>query len=203
MDIPNRHFQNVFEEIASARRWCWSRVLNLVREGKQEQRTVITQSKAAELLANLWVHDVGQFISWAIAGNLKGGGFIAQVRLVILIRAEDQMADSRVKAVGADNDVECTRWRTLERDSYGIRRLFDLADAVVEDGFDAVPHFAINDVGQVGSGNADVTAMSGAGKGADGKTCDPPPASVHDTSLVGQISTRRISGIKPMRSATS
>lgn len=79
------------------------------------------------------MHHIHQLVSWSVAFDLEGGHFDAQVPLKTRLRSEHQLANARMQAVRADDEVERTRAMTFKGDPHLVSRLVYPDDGVIED----------------------------------------------------------------------
>jgi len=86
----------------------------LVDKRNENHSAISTHGEPCYLLMHLYVHYVHQFVSRTIAFDLKLRNFVSQILLEFVLRAEDQLANARMKSVRTDPEIELTLRRRLE-----------------------------------------------------------------------------------------
>jgi hypothetical protein len=108
-----------------------------------------------------------------------------------------------VQAIRADDQVEVTDLSTVEGHADAIAVVRDCANAVAENRLDVIAERAVDDGGQLASGDADVAATGPANEQLGIESGDAP-AILGDLPDLGEaISRRMTSGAMPIASATS
>jgi hypothetical protein len=143
--------------------------------------------EAPNLLTYLCVHHVDEFIPWPVARYFEGGDLVSEIFLKLVLRAEDDLADLRVKSVCPDHQVKVAHDSGFESDASAVTGLLDARDCVVEDRFRAACDPVEDGCGQVAAREADVAALRQPGNCHDGESRDTFAGTIHDSNFLHHV----------------
>ena len=111
--------------------------------------------------------EIDEFVARPIALDLERGDVITERHLEPRIGPEHQLADARMQAVGADDQVGLTRGGVIEADPHAAPRLLDTRDGVAEDRLDRPIQRTVDRRRKVGAPQGDEAAVGQAAEGID------------------------------------
>src|SRR6516164_4560946 len=87
-------------------------------EYEQKQRSVVVEGKTTDLPAGSAMDEVNELVARPISGGFECRDAIAEVLLVAVLRPKDEFAYTRVKPVGANDEIKPTFAAMLELDMH-------------------------------------------------------------------------------------
>ena len=92
--------------LAPPSRACGARGFIVSGEDEQDERPVVAQGDAPDHAAGLAVEHVDVFVARPIASGLERGDRVTEILFKLLPRPEGELANLRMQAVGADDEVK-------------------------------------------------------------------------------------------------
>src|SRR4029079_10071425 len=92
-------------------------------EDEQEQRPIVMQGEAPKHAPRLSVHQIHVLVARTIAGDSARRDDIAEMFLELPLRPECQAANSRMQAIGADDQIEPPLAAMPQSNTHAIRLL--------------------------------------------------------------------------------
>src|SRR5262249_27969688 len=100
------------------------------------------------------VAHVDEFVARTVTVDLEGGDLVIERDLVLRFRSKRKRADTRVKAVGADDEVGIARRRMIESNVDAVVMFFDGGHRIAEDRFDLALTGTIDRRGEIRAAHA-------------------------------------------------
>jgi hypothetical protein len=156
-----------------------------VQQNHKENCALVAKSEACDLFSGTTIGDVDVLITVRIAVYGEGSGAVAQVGGKTRFRPEDEFAHGRMKTVGADDEVEVSRWRVVELHCDAILVLAERPYAIAEHGFHSGFYSLVDLLRQIAAKDAEKAIASAQAIGA--KAPDSPARVIDDPHLARLI----------------
>jgi hypothetical protein len=106
----------------------------------------------------------------------------------LALSTKNELANSRVKSIGTDNEIEVTSGSTFESHADRFFRLINPGHAVAENGLDLAFNFVEDGLSEVSATKADEAAVRRPDKHLGREPCDPSAASVYNPYFLYPVS---------------
>src|SRR5215469_4361494 len=178
------HPQQVFLSVNA----FWSPGI-FIPKHKQKYSAVAAHGESCHLLVYFCIHHVNQFVSRPIVVNPEHRDFVTQVLLKSTFLSEDKFADTRMKTIGADDQIELPFTPILKSYLDASFVLFKSLYSVPKDRLDAALDLMKDQFSQVASRKADETSPRCPRKCVGRKAHNPFVAPVHDPYFPDYVSS--------------